>query len=752
MKVLCLAIVAIFLFSRQMETVYAEPLLDPTTLTGAPCDGIDVGSLLSGYIYHGSYTHYNGSGKDSNRAPVLWRTITMGDTASHITILSEYILDWDRANLTALNTFEGSYMETFLQNMHTAMFSGGRPSHFLQNNVMIRLYTHNEEGRELIGDHTYTNEGGATVNYPKTASGQYLYLPWGYIQNAGGGVWYNDVYLDAANNYDRDGSNEFWLNGPTGAIAASVATLRNGVAVDWWLRSPSSSDYRNMLTVKSNGAVGGIAANWQYGYRPAAQFDVGSVLFASPVGGTGADGTPSDANYAIPSTGTAYKLTVLSDALELNGLTLAGQAVAQNVQPELSVRSNGSITVACTPHGNADSMAYKIVDSNHDIVGYGLSNDPAAITLQPKDLGGSSLPEGQYTVYVWAQKNATVDSHEGSSPEYFTLNVDDTVPTVSIAPSGSSVDLSTTGIALTFSEAMDTTASGAITMSPDVITGTAAAYDSTAGSWSAGDTVLTIPVDALAQSTSYTLSLSGFKDLAGNAIASIPTYLFTTVADTTNPTVTGITPADSSADIAVGGNIEITFSEAMNSGAGAVSLDNSIGTLTGVWTNSATYTASYSSLAYSTQYTITFSGFKDVAGNALNPDPANSSFTTNAAPPPPGTAPTITTALPNAQVGTAYSQTITATGTTPITWSIDSGSLPAGLTLNSVTGIISGTPTTASQGIYSKFEYLERIYFDAMSESNKTMADTKIENEKYTMVNGYYVADLKEMPHKYEGE
>lgn len=58
----------------------------------------------------------------------------------------------------------------------------------------------------------------------------------------------------------------------------------------------------------------------------------------------------------------------------------------------------------------------------------------------------------------------------------------------------------------------------------------------------------------------------------------------------------------------------------------------------------------------------------------------------------------------------------------------------------------------ASQGIYSKFEYLERIYFDAMGGSNETMADTKVENEKYTMVNGYYVADLKELPHKYEGE
>ena len=58
----------------------------------------------------------------------------------------------------------------------------------------------------------------------------------------------------------------------------------------------------------------------------------------------------------------------------------------------------------------------------------------------------------------------------------------------------------------------------------------------------------------------------------------------------------------------------------------------------------------------------------------------------------------------------------------------------------------------ASQGIYSKFQYLEKIYFDAMGGSNETMTDTKVENEKYTMVNGYYVAVLKELPHKYEGE
>jgi len=60
----------------------------------------------------------------------------------------------------------------------------------------------------------------------------------------------------------------------------------------------------------------------------------------------------------------------------------------------------------------------------------------------------------------------------------------------------------------------------------------------------------------------------------------------------------------------------------------------------------------------------------------------------------PATAPNIITdTLPDGKVGEAYSQTLTADGTTPITWGIDSGNLPADLTLDETTGEISGTPT-----------------------------------------------------------
>ncbi len=66
-------------------------------------------------------------------------------------------------------------------------------------------------------------------------------------------------------------------------------------------------------------------------------------------------------------------------------------------------------------------------------------------------------------------------------------------------------------------------------------------------------------------------------------------------------------------------------------------------------------------------------------------------------------APTITTeSLPNGTVGTSYSQTLAATGDATITWSLASGStLPAGLTLDTSTGVISGAPTTAGASTFT---------------------------------------------------
>lgn len=64
-----------------------------------------------------------------------------------------------------------------------------------------------------------------------------------------------------------------------------------------------------------------------------------------------------------------------------------------------------------------------------------------------------------------------------------------------------------------------------------------------------------------------------------------------------------------------------------------------------------------------------------------------------------GNCPTITispASLPDGAVGTPYSQTLSASGgNPPYTFTVSLGTLPPGLSLDGVTGVISGTPTTA---------------------------------------------------------
>jgi hypothetical protein len=68
---------------------------------------------------------------------------------------------------------------------------------------------------------------------------------------------------------------------------------------------------------------------------------------------------------------------------------------------------------------------------------------------------------------------------------------------------------------------------------------------------------------------------------------------------------------------------------------------------------------------------------------------------------PPPVAPTITIeTLQDGEPGTAYSKILTATGDSPITWSIESGTLPTGLEL-SAEGAIYGTPTKCETSTFT---------------------------------------------------
>jgi RHS repeat-associated protein len=96
----------------------------------------------------------------------------------------------------------------------------------------------------------------------------------------------------------------------------------------------------------------------------------------------------------------------------------------------------------------------------------------------------------------------------------------------------------------------------------------------------------------------------------------------------------------------------------------------------------------------------------------------------------------ITTAsLHDGAVGQAYSATLGATGgTTAYSWSITSGTLPSGLTLNASTGTISGTPTAASGSADFTFEVTDS---SAPKQTNEAVLSLNIEPQTLTAATVY---------------
>ncbi|MDR0839914.1 MAG: hypothetical protein LBN26_00790, partial [Christensenellaceae bacterium] len=103
--------------------------------------------------------------------------------------------------------------------------------------------------------------------------------------------------------------------------------------------------------------------------------------------------------------------------------------------------------------------------------------------------------------------------------------------------------------------------------------------------------------------------------------------------DDTKPTVSSVLP--SGTNIAGGGNVAITFSEAMDTQtAGTVQLNSLSALVAGTWSSDKkTYTALYSGLAASTTYTVNISGFADAAGNVMTAVTSGYTFTTDGTPP-----------------------------------------------------------------------------------------------------------------------
>jgi hypothetical protein len=103
---------------------------------------------------------------------------------------------------------------------------------------------------------------------------------------------------------------------------------------------------------------------------------------------------------------------------------------------------------------------------------------------------------------------------------------------------------------------------------------------------------------------------------------------------------------------------------------------------------------------------------------------------------------TITTAsLPNGTVGQAYSTTLAASGgATPYTWAIVAGSIDPGLSLNTATGAITGTPITATS--YSPtFQVQDALGYEATATLGLTInAQPQAATPTFSPIAGTYTS------------
>ncbi len=171
----------------------------------------------------------------------------------------------------------------------------------------------------------------------------------------------------------------------------------------------------------------------------------------------------------------------------------------------------------------------------------------------------------------------------------------------------------------------------------------------------------------------------------------------TPVPDTTAPTVTINQAADQSDPTGSSPiNFTVVFSESVtNFATGDVTLSGTAGATTATVTGSGTtYNVAVTGMVRSGTVIATINAgvATDAAGNANTASTSTDNTVTYNVPP---MSPVFTSgAPPNGTVGTAYTFTFTASGTPSPTFSVTSGTAPAGLSL-AADGTLSGTPTTA---------------------------------------------------------
>lgn len=342
----------------------------------------------------------------------------------------------------------------------------------------------------------------------------------------------------------------------------------------------ASTLYTATITTGAKDAAGNaLASNYVWRFTTGTTFDITRPTVSSTVPANGAIGVPIGRNLSVTFSEPIDPLTINTASFTL---------------------MNGDTPVI----GN---VTYSGVTATFDhFFNLAPSSDyTATISTAVRDLAGNALAED----YVWSFSTGTV--------------VDNVAPTVtSTVPTNGSI-----GVALgrnllaTFSEPMSAISINVATFTLETgatpVVGTVSYV---------GVTATFNPVVSLLPNTEYIATIStSATDLGGNGLAEDYVWSFTTgdALDTTAPTVSATFPEDGATDVALGGNLSASFSEAMNPLSitpTSFTMERNGVPVFGVVTYSGV-TATFNpffSLAANTEYVVTITTeATDLAGNAL---------------------------------------------------------------------------------------------------------------------------------------
>jgi YVTN family beta-propeller protein len=475
-----------------------------------------------------------------------------------------------------------------------------------------------------------------------------------------------------------------WPLGRAAAIAAFAALL--------FAAQPASAQYA-YITNEDSGTVSVIAtasntvaATIAVGSRPygvAVTPDGSKVYVANANSGTvSVIATASNTVAATITVGTTPQgVAVTPDGSKVyvtnfGSHTVSVIATASNTVTDTITVGNGPQGVAVTPDGgtvyvaNEASNDVSVIATASDTVETTISagSSPTGVAVTPD---GSKLyvaNEGNPAVSVISTATNTITttvevgagpvafgSFIGPSPAAVTL----ISPSSGLAGGGTSVTI--TGTSFTGATAVE-------------FGGTLALFEINSSS----------SITAIAPAGSGTVDVTVTTPAGTSATSAADrfTYIPTLTLTSTASSATQVGQSYSQTNVAGGGTSPYTYSVSAGTLPAGITLSTSAGTVSGTPTTAGPFS-----------YTIEVTDSGSPAQTATQA--TNGTIT-------PATLTLAATASATTQVGQAYSQTnVAGGGTSPYTYSLSAGTLPAGTTLNTSTGTVSGMPSAAGTFAYT---------------------------------------------------